>query len=125
MLALGLALAVQGGAVCAPFLHAHLDGDHDDHHTTSVHAHVSSHAPASLDREGVAIEEADRDQAIYLQVFVAVEASVFQAPPMPRAVFALVPVIARAPRPLVLVAHGHDPPLAAALDSRPPPLVQS
>ena len=48
MLALGLALAVQGGAVCAPFLHAHVDADHDDHHSTSVHAHFSSHAPAHV-----------------------------------------------------------------------------
>jgi hypothetical protein len=121
MLALGLALAVQGGAVCASFLHAHVDADHDDHHSTSVHAHLSSHAPAHVQHEGVSVEESDRDDAIYLQVFVAVEASVFQSPALPRAVFAAVPVIEHTPRTFVLVTHGHDPPLVHALDSRPPP----
>jgi hypothetical protein len=126
LLALGLALAVPAGAVCAPFLHAHVDADHDDHHSTSVHAHFSSHAPAHVQHArfsegGVSIEDADRDHAIYLQVFVAVEASVFQSPALPRAVFAPIPVIVHTPRTFVLVTHGHDPPLVHALDSRPPP----
>jgi hypothetical protein len=121
MLALGLALAVQGGAVCAPFVHAHVDADHGDHHPTSVHAHFSSHAPAHVQHEALSIEDADRDHAIYLQVFVALNASVFQSPALPRAVFAPVPVTAHTPRTFVLVTHGHDPPLVHALDSRPPP----
>ncbi len=125
LLALGLVLAVPVGAVCAPFLHAHLDTDHDDHHAISVHAHFSSHAPARVTHDGVSVEETDRDHAIYLQVFVAVEAAVFQTPALPRAVFAPVPLIERAPRTFVLVTHGHDPPLVHALDSRPPPLVLS
>ena len=124
-LAFGLAIAVQSGAVCAPFLHAHVDADHEDHHSTSVHAHFSSHAPAHAQREGVSIEDADRDHAIYLQVFVAVETAVFQSPALPRAVFAPVPAIERAPRTFVIVTHGHDPPLEAALASRPPPLFLS
>jgi hypothetical protein len=122
VLALGLALAVQGGAVCALFLHAHVGADHDDHHSTSVHAHVSSHARSAVEHEGVSVEEADRDHAIYLQVFVAVEAPVFQSPALPRASFTPAPLIERAPRIFVVVSHGHDPPLVHALDSRPPPL---
>jgi len=122
MLALGLALAVQGGAVCAPFLHAHVGADHDDHHSTSVHAHFSSHAPAHIQHHGVSLEDATRDHAIYLQVFVAVEASIFQPQALPRSVFTPISVIERAPRTFVLVTHGHDPPLVHALDSRPPPL---
>jgi hypothetical protein len=130
ILALGLALAVQGGAVCALFLHAHVEADHDDHHATPVHAHFSSHAPARVEHPGfseggVSVEESDRDHAIYLQVFVAVQASVFQSPALPRAVFAPVPVIERTPRTFVVVSHGHDPPLVHALDSRPPPLFLS
>jgi hypothetical protein len=125
VLALGLVLAVPVGAVCAPFLHAHLDADRDDHHSTSVHAHFSPHAPAHVSHDGVSLEETDRDHAIYLQVFVAVEASVLQPPSLPRAVFAPVPLIERAPRTFVIVTHGHDPPLVHALDSRPPPLFQS
>ena len=125
VLALGLALAVQGGAMCAPFLHAHVDADHDDHHSTSVHAHLSSHAPAREAHDGVSVEEADRDHAIYLQVFVAVETSQVQAPILPRASFTLTPSITRAPRIFAIVTHGHDPPLATELDSRPPPLFLS
>ena len=122
VLALGLALAVQGGALCAPLLHAHVDADHDDHHQTSVHAHFSSHAPAPVEHDGVSIEEADRDHAIYLQVFVAVETSLFATPVLPRATFALTTLVTRAPRIFAIVTHGHDPPLVSALDSRPPPL---
>jgi len=124
-LALGMALAVQGGAMCAPFLHAHVDADHDDHHSTSVHAHLSSHAPAREAHDGVSVEDADRDHAIYLQVFVAVETSQFQTPILPRATFVLMPPVTRAPRMFAIVTHGHDPPLVAALDSRPPPLFLS
>ena len=125
VLAVGLAFAVQFGAVCAPLLHAHVDADQDDHHSTSVHAHFSSHASARVAHEGVSVEETDRDHAIYLQLFVAVEASAFQPPSLPRAVFAPVPLIERAPRTFVIVTHGHDPPLVQALDSRPPPLFLS
>ncbi len=78
--------------------------------------------PRTSPHDDVEIEETERDHAIYLQVFVAVEASVFQSPALPRAVFAPVPVIERAPRTFVLVTHGHDPPRVHALDSRPPPL---
>jgi hypothetical protein len=129
LLAFGLALAVEGGAVCAPFLHAHVDADHDDHSST-VHAHFSSHAPAHVQHGhfsegGVSVEESDRDHAIYLQVFVAVEASVFQSPALPRAVFASVPMVGRAPRMFALVTHGHGPPLVDAPETRPPPLFLS
>jgi hypothetical protein len=127
---LALALAVIGGAVCAPFLHAHTDDASaprrdDDHHSTSVHAHFSSHAPAPVQHEGVSVEESERDHAIYLQAFVAVEAVVFQSPDLPRVTFALIPTLERAPRVPVIVTHGHDPPLVSALDSRPPPLFLS
>jgi hypothetical protein len=125
LIAFGLALAVPGGAVCALFLHAHLDTDHGNHHSTSVHAHVSSHAPAHVEHDGIAVDDADRDHPIYLQVFVAVESTVFQTPAMPRAVFAAVPMVDHRPRTFVIVTHGHDPPLVDALDSRPPPLPQS
>jgi hypothetical protein len=123
LLAFGLALSVQGGAVCAPFLHAHLDADHDDHHATSVHAHFSSHAATHVQHDGVSIDETEPQSAIYLQVFVAVKPALFQPPALPRVVFAPVPVIEPAPRMPVLVSHGHDPPLVHALDSRPPPLI--
>jgi hypothetical protein len=115
-----LALAVQGGAICTPLVHAHADTDHDDHRSTLVHAHWSSHARAPVAHDGSSVESTDRDP-IYLQVFVAVETATFQVPLLPRATFTLTPLGTRVPRRIAIVTHGHDPPLVAALDSRPPP----
>ena len=111
--------------MCTPFLHAHVDADHDDHQSASVHAHFSSHAPGHLKHQGVALEEADRDHPIYLKTFIAEEAAAVQSPALPRTVFAPVPAVERAPRQFILVTHGHDPPVAHQLDSRPPPFFRS
>ena len=73
----------------------------------------------------VAIEESDRDHALYLQVFVAVEVTPFDIPDIAVATFTLTAPVERAPRTFVIVTHGHDPPFADALDSRPPPLFLS
>jgi len=121
-LTLALAMAVQGGSLCAPFLHAHVDEDVDDHHhSTSVHAHVSGHAPSHARHDGVSVDEPDHDRAIYLQVFVAVEAAPFAVPAVAPALFDLTTPPERPAHAAVEVTHGHDPPRAAALDSRPPP----
>jgi hypothetical protein len=122
LISLGLALAVPAGAMCAPFLHAHIAEDHDGHHATEVHSHFSSHAPLPRMHDGIAVEDADHDAALYLQIFVAVEATPFAIPDIAVATFTLTLPAERAPRTSVLVAHGHDPPLVQALNSRPPPL---
>jgi hypothetical protein len=127
VLAMSLAVALQAGALSAPFVHAHVD-DHDEHHATSVHAHVAGHARSHHDHDdhdGITVADTDHDRAVYLQVFVAVEAPPFQTPDLPRASFGLTPVLDRAPRIYAIVTHGHDPPLVNALDSRPPPLFLS
>jgi len=124
-LALGLALAIQVGALCTPFLHAHVGVDHDDHPFTAVHAHFSSHGPGRLRHHGVSVEEADHDHPIYLKTFIAEEAAAFQPPALPGTVFAPVLPVDRAPRQFALVTHGHDPPAAHQLDSRPPPFFRS
>ena len=123
VLVLGLAIAVQAGAVYAPFLHAHVDEDHDDHHSTSVHAHFAGHTQKRTTHDEAAVDELDHDRAIYLQAFVAVGPTAFEIPAVAVGTFTLTAPTERAPRVSVLVAHGHDPPLAAALDSRPPPRI--
>jgi len=118
-----LALSVPLGAMCAPFLHAHIDEDHDDHHSTSVHAHFAGHTQKHATHDQASVDETDHDRAIYLQAFVAVGATAFEIPAVAVGTFRLTAPTERAPRVSVLVAHGHDPPLAAALDSRPPPRI--
>jgi hypothetical protein len=123
--ALVLAVVVPVGAVCAPFLHAHVDEDH--HHATSVHAHVTSHVSShgsTHDAHETPELEADggHDRAIYLELFVAVQTTPLATPDLPVASFTLTASSERSPRTPVLVSHGHDPPFDDALDSRPPPL---
>jgi hypothetical protein len=122
VLAFGLAVAVQAGAVYAPFVHAHVDDDADHHdHPTSVHAHFSGHAPSHTAHNGVTLDEPDHDRAIYLQVFVAVNPVPFEIPAVAPSPFDLTAPAERPAHLTVEVTHGHDPPLGAALDSRPPP----
>lgn len=119
-----LALCVPLGALCAPFLHAHVDEDADHHdHPTSVHAHVSGHAPSHAVPHGLTLDGPDHDRAIYLQVFVAVHPAAFEIPAVAQAPFDLTAPEERRAHITVEVTHGHDPPFAAALDSRPPPRI--
>ena len=115
-----LALSVPIGAMCAPFLHAHVDEDADHHHPTSVHAHLSGH-PSDVPHNGATLEEPDHDRAIYLQTFVAVQPAPFDVPAIAPTLFVMAAPPERPAHVAVDVTHGHDPPLATALDSRPPP----
>ena len=123
VLTFGLAVAVQGGACVRPSCTRT-----STRITTTIiqrrSTRTSPHAPSPV-HNGVAVDEADRDRAIYLQVFVAVETSPFQTPVLRRATLYLGAPPHRSPAHLTVVTHGHDPPLVAALDSRPPPLFLS
>jgi hypothetical protein len=123
VLTFGLVIAVHAGAVYSPFLHAHVDEDHDEHHSTPVHAHFAGHTPKHNSQDAASIDEREHDRAIYLQAFVAVEAAAFEIPLAAATTFTLTVPAERAPRVSVLVTHGHDPPFASALDSRPPPRI--
>jgi len=116
-----LALCVPIGAMCAPFLHAHVDEDADHHHPASVHAHLSGHTPSHAAHHGVSLEAPDHDRAIYLQVYVAVQPTSFDVLDATPPAFVLAAPPERPAHVTVAVTHGHDPPLVAALDSRPPP----
>jgi hypothetical protein len=123
VLTFGLAVAVQAGAVCAPFLHAHVDEDADHHQPAAVHAHLSGHAPSHAAHCGIALDEPDHDRAIYLQAFVAVQPAPFEVPAAAPALFDLTTPPEQPAHVTVEVTHGHDPPLVSALDSRPPPFL--
>jgi hypothetical protein len=123
VLTFGLAVAVQMGAVYAPFLHAHVDEDADHHQPTSVHAHFSGHTPSHAPCAGASADHPDHDRAIYLQVFVAVQPVPFEVPAAASSPFDLVAPAEQPAHVTVEVTHGHDPPLVSALDSRPPPFL--
>ena len=121
LIALALTLGVPAGMLWAPFLHVHPD---DDHHVSSVHAHLGGHAhhhDTQDDRDGPALHERESEHPIYLDALVAVDAT-------PVAIVgALTPVVEPGAPPereahvAVEVTHGHDPPLADPLETRPPP----
>ncbi len=123
-IASGTAALLPVGALCALFVHVHLD-DHDTphHHGHAIHAHFSEHnaAPVHHDGSRQAIDHDDSEQTLTVQVFVAVSPDVQIAPALPTAPFSVSALRAPAPRPMRQVTHGHDPPLLARLAPRPPP----
>lgn len=121
----GSAALVPVGAVCAMFVHAHLD-DHDTfhHRGPQVHSHFSEHPTASTHHDGstTTIENDDTEEPVDLQVFVAVSSYAQVVPAPPIAPYALVTRSTPAPRPMRQVTHGKDPPPSLAnLGPRPPP----
>jgi hypothetical protein len=118
--ALLLTLTLPVGSVCAPFLHAHVNEDADHDHETSIHSHFSGHTPHHP-HQGRSIDEPDHDRAIYLQTFVATQATPFEIPATAPEPFA-VPVPSERPAcPPVEITHGHDPPCFPASALRAPP----
>jgi hypothetical protein len=121
LVALALTLAVPVGALCAPFLHAHVEEDAEHHEAASIHAHFSGHAPAREAHDGVTIDHPDHDRPIYLQVFVAMQAGPFEIPAVAQAPFDIPTPPERTARPPVEVTHGHDPPGTPSTGPRAPP----
>ena len=136
-------MALQVGAFTAPLLHAHPDDDHGDHHSASaVHAHFGGHphGPANAGHHDYQREDSDvasglRRTADYpvvalrdeperttrVQIFVAVEASAFTIPALPRARFILAPAPESMMRRRPDVVRSHGPPAARAASPRAPP----
>jgi hypothetical protein len=121
--AVALSIAVQVSAVTLPFLHAHTDDHASPHHDAhAVHSHFAEHEARHAHSSETAIDhDDDDDQAVYLQLFVAVGA---QAAPVGAPALAVFELATPAEQPLhspVLVVHGHDPPLSDSLSPRAPP----
>jgi hypothetical protein len=127
VIAVGLSVAVQAAALGAPLVHAHLGGHESEHHhgRQAVHAHLSGHHshPSAHQRHASRrnFDDDDAESAVYLQLFVAVGVASFELPPAVISSFDLTVPIAAAPRALLHVVHGHDPPSARSLSSRAPP----
>jgi hypothetical protein len=119
--ALLLAVAVPAGALCAPWLHAHPDHDGDGHTTVAIHTHLEGHGSSHNRTTHPGVEEPDHERAIYLQAFVAVGVTTAAVAEVPPALFDIQTPEERPAHRTAEVTHGHDPPLAAARDSRPPP----
>jgi hypothetical protein len=121
--ALGVAVAMQTAAICAPLVHAHLDDHPTDHHDArGVHAHLGGHAHAPLgDNHDPAFQENAGEDAIFLNLFVAVAGLSIDVPVgITPCVSLQVPDETPARLP-VLVVHGHDPPFIASVPARAPP----
>ena len=134
--ALALSIAVPFAALCAPPVHAHVD-DHDSAHRdgahhdgVAVHAHYAphpSHAPphehdGSERTRPTHVEESEHDeQAVFLQLFVAVAAQTFVLPAVVPPVLTLTPPPDAGFPPQFHVVHGHDPPFLKSLPARAPP----
>ena len=120
----GTAAFVPVGALCALFVHVHLDDHATPHHQGhAIHAHFSEHdaTPVHHDGNGPTIDHDDAEQTLTLQVFVAVSPDGQIAPALPAAPLVAVPSWTPAPRLMRQVTHGHDPPLLDHLAPRPPP----
>ena len=133
VIAVVLVLAVQGGALVAPLVHAHPDDHATGHHRAgTIHSHFSGHshehedAHATADSRQQAVRAADdTDRAIYLGPFLAVAARSFNNPVLVHGAFR-VSVPAEIPAHEVFeVYHGHDPPVLTALPPRAPPILLS
>jgi hypothetical protein len=114
-----LAVAVPMGAFCMSFLHAHVDAE--DHHRAELHTHFSGHERTQHEHGGISLQDPERDRAIYLPAYIAVQTTIADIPAAPPPAFEFGRSPERPAHPAVEVTHGHDPPLVDALDSRPPP----
>lgn len=110
------------GALCAPLVHAHVDGHDADHHPAhEIHAHFSDHSTRSTAAGGPRLQEDETGRPVYLQLFVAVAHACFDIPAAVATSWELGAPAESPARHSLHVAHGHDPPFLRSLQSRAPP----
>jgi hypothetical protein len=130
-IAVVLVLAVPGGALVAPSVHAHpADQTTGHHHARTIHSHFSGHshehrdAHPSADSDRPAVRgTSDNDRAIYLGPFLAVAARLFYSSVLVHSTFRLGVPIEISAHEAFEVYHGHDPPILATLPARAPPIL--
>jgi hypothetical protein len=124
LIAVTLALAVQGAALTAPLLHAHPDDHATAHHSgRSAHAHWGGHEHSQQRGDDPAVGTNDHDRALFLTAFVAVAATLLAPLAVAQQPFELPVPSERPAHQSVQVAHSHDPPLVGLLPSRAPPTI--
>jgi hypothetical protein len=123
VVAVALSLAIQGAALSAPLVHAHLDDHATPHHDGhAIHTHWSAHPQSwPLPDAGAVGSDDDHDGAVFLNVFVAVTASLVIALAVVDTPVELVVPPERPALGGVEVVHGHDPPYFTSLSPRAPP----
>ena len=124
LLALGLAVALQAGAVTSPLVHAHLDDHHHGHHDAGrVHAHVDGHAiEHHADPHTSAIHgEESPWSVVHVPFFVAAHADVSLEPALPHAPFIFADAGESLMRQPPDVVRSHGPPAARPSAPRAPP----
>jgi hypothetical protein len=132
LLAIGVAVALQAGALTSPLVHAHLDDHHDDHHDASrVHAHVGGHVGGHAgghreDAGGTTVHEAEAPERIVaLALFVATYADAGIEPAVAPALFRVAPSTESLMRRPPEVVRSHGPPPPASSAPRAPPVFPS
>lgn len=125
LIAAGLVVSVQVGALCAPLVHAHVDDRHTHHHDgRTIHAHLHGHhLPAAEQRDGLTpgVPRADESAVIRLQTFLAIDRLGFEMPALVSALFTVHRVQEPGERRPLQFVHSHDPPVAGLTGLRAPP----
>jgi hypothetical protein len=126
VIAIALALAIQGAALTAPLVHAHPDDHATDHHAPgAVHTHWAGHADTPHPSDDPAFSTENPDRAVFLNAFVAVAPTLKPAPAVPLTVFVLPVPAERAAHRGGEVVRSHDPPYVRSLSARAPPALLS
>ena len=126
IVAVVLALTVQGAALTGPLVHAHPDEHATAHHGGgTVHTHWAGHLQSADHSHTLALGTEDRDRWIAVGALVAVAGSIQSAPAVVHAVFVLPIPVERAPHRGIEVVRSHDPPSIRSLPSRAPPALLS
>jgi hypothetical protein len=122
VIAVTLALVVQGAALTAPLVHAHPDDHATAHHSgRSVHTHWGAHEHSPHSGDELAIAADDHDRAVFLNAFVAVAGTPLTPVAVAQQPFEFPVPSERPAHRSVQVVHSHDPPILGSLPSRAPP----
>lgn len=122
VVAIVLALAVQGAALTGPLVHAHPDDHATDHHSgRTVHTHWAGHPQSRHQGDIPSLATEDHDRAVFLGSFIAVAGTIQSAPAVSHSVFVLPVPVERAAHRGLEVVRSHDPPYVGSLSSRAPP----
>lgn len=128
LLAIGLAFALQVGALTAPLVHAHVGHNEDGHvGATRIHSHAGGHAhqhEASSDAAVVHGDE-DQDRVVNVPAFVAASAHAYLQPALPQAPFSIAEVGESLVRQQPDVVRSHGPPDSRPSAPRAPPVFPS
>ena len=128
VIAIGLVVALQAGALTASLVHAHVGEEHHGHDggTHVVHAHVgghhSHHDHDALPASGPVVRAGEEPGRVtYLQVFLAVHSGSLVEPAIPPSPFSLPRSHESVMREAPEMVRSHGPPEGSPSEPRAPP----